>query len=305
MRIVFMGTPDIAAESLRALIAAGHEVCGVFTREDKPVGRKQILTAPPVKQVALEHGIPVYQPKTLRDGSADEILAELAPELIVVVAYGRILPVSVLQLPKYGCINLHVSLLPKYRGSAPVQWSVINGDTETGVTIMQLDEGVDTGDILCVAPVKIGENETAGELFERISALGAQTLCDTVVAIEKGEVTPVPQDHTKATHAPQLTKEMGYFDFHEDAAVLHNLIRGLNPWPVASFLCGEKRVKVLRSTLRQESGIPGTILSLKPLVIACENGSLCLEEVVPEGSRSMSGEVWAMGRRFSVGDRIE
>lgn len=305
MRIVFMGTPDIAAESLRAVISAGHEVCGVFTREDKPVGRKQILTAPPVKQVALEYGIPVYQPKTLRDGSADEILAELAPELIVVVAYGRILPVSVLQLPKYGCINLHVSLLPKYRGSAPVQWSVINGDTETGVTIMQLDEGVDTGDILRVAPVEIGENETAGELFDRISALGAQTLCDTIVAIEKGEVTPVPQDHTKATHAPQLTKEMGYFDFNDDAAVLHNRIRGMNPWPVASFLCGDKRIKVLRSVLRQESGIPGTILSLKPLVVACKAGALCLEEVVPEGSRPMSGEVWAMGRRFSVGDRIE
>jgi methionyl-tRNA formyltransferase len=198
-----------------------------------------------------------------------------------------------------------VSLLPKYRGSAPVQWSVLNGDTETGVTIMQLDEGVDTGDILQVAPVTIGENETSGELFDRISELGAKTLCDTMVLIEKGEVTPVPQDHAAATHAPMLTKEMGYFDFGKDARALHNHIRGMNPWPVASFVCAEKRVKVLRSTVREETGAPGTVLCLKPLVVACENGSLCLEEVVPEGSRPMSGEVWAMGRRFAVGDRIE
>ncbi len=305
MRIVFMGTPDIAAQSLRAVIAAGHDVCGVFTREDKPVGRKQILTAPPVKQVALEHGIPVWQPKTLRDGSADEILSLLAPELIVVVAYGRILPLSVLQLPKYGCINLHVSLLPKYRGSAPVQWSVLNGDKETGVTIMQLDEGVDTGDILQVAPVSIGENETSGELFDRISELGAKTLCDTIELIAKGEVTPVPQNHAEATQAPMLTKEMGAFDFTKDARTLHNHIRGMNPWPVASFVCGEKRVKVLRSAIREENGEPGTVVSLKPLVVACGEGALCLEEVVPEGSRPMSGEVWAMGRRFAIGDRIE
>lgn len=305
MRIVFMGTPDIAAQSLSAVIAAGHDVCGVFTREDKPVGRKQIMTAPPVKQVAQEHGIPVWQPKTLRDGSADEILQQLAPELIVVVAYGRILPLSVLLLPKYGCINLHVSLLPKYRGSAPVQWSVLNGEKETGVTIMQMDEGIDTGDILRVAPVTIGENETSGELFERISSLGAQTLCETIDAIGKGEVVPVQQDHAAATPAPPLTKEMAAFDFSADAQKLHNHIRGMNPWPVASFVCGGKRVKVLRSTLREENGIPGSVLSLKPLVVACGSGALCLEEVVPEGSRPMSGEVWAMGRRFTVGDVIE
>ena len=176
MRIVFMGTPDIAARCLEAVIDAGHDVCGVFTRADKPVGRKQILTAPPVKQVALAHNIPVYQPATLRDGKAAEILRQLAPELCVVVAYGRILPPEVLAIPEKGCINLHVSLLPQYRGSAPVQWSVLNGDKETGVTIMQLDEGLDTGDILKVAPIAIGENETSGELFERVTALGAETL---------------------------------------------------------------------------------------------------------------------------------
>ena len=304
MRIVFMGTPDIAAQSLRAVIAAGHDVCGVFTREDKPVGRKQIMTAPPVKQVAQEFGIPVWQPKTLRDGSAEAVLRELAPELIVVVAYGRILPPAVLEIPPYGCINLHVSLLPKYRGAAPVQWAVLNGDRETGVTIMQLDEGMDTGDILTVVPVKIGENETSGELFERISALGAETLCSTIGNIAHGEIHPVKQDEAAATMAPPLSKEMGEFDFTQDAAHLHNLVRGLNPWPVASFSYQGKRVKVLHSRYSVLSGEPGTVLSVKPLIVACAAGALCLEEVVPEGSKPMSGEAWAMGRRFSVGDRI-
>ena len=173
MRILFMGTPDIAAESLAALLDAGHEVCGVFTRRDKPVGRKQILTAPPVKQLAVEHGLSVYQPRTLRDGSSDELIKELAPDIIVVVAYGCIIPPQLLHVAKYGCINLHVSLLPKYRGSAPIQWAVLNGDEGTGVTIMQLDEGLDTGDILMVEPVTIDPEETSGELFDRVSAVGA------------------------------------------------------------------------------------------------------------------------------------
>ena len=176
MRILFMGTPDIAAESLAALLDAGHEVCGVFTRRDKPVGRKQILTAPPVKQLAVEHGLSVYQPRTLRDGSSDELIKELAPDIIVVVAYGCIIPPQLLHTAKYGCINLHVSLLPKYRGSAPIQWAVLNGDEGTGVTIMQLDEGLDTGDILMVEPVTIDPEETSGELFDRVSAVGAGTL---------------------------------------------------------------------------------------------------------------------------------
>ena len=166
MRILFMGTPDIAAECLKALYAAGHDICGVYTRRDKPVGRKQVLTAPPVKEVALEHGTPVFQPRTLRDGGEDANMQALAPELIVVVAYGCILPASVLQAPRYGCINLHVSLLPKYRGSAPVQWAVLNGDTETGVSIMQMDEGLDTGDVLVCEKMAIGPEETSGELFD-------------------------------------------------------------------------------------------------------------------------------------------
>ena len=191
MRILFMGTPDIAAESLAALLDAGHEVCGVFTRRDKPVGRKQILTAPPVKQLAVEHGLSVYQPRTLRDGSSDELIKELAPDIIVVVAYGCIIPPQLLHAAKYGCINLHVSLLPKYRGSAPIQWAVLNGDEGTGVTIMQLDEGLDTGDILMVEPVTISPEETSGELFDRVSAVGAGTLVTALEKIEAGPRAPM------------------------------------------------------------------------------------------------------------------
>ena len=200
MRILFMGTPEIAAACLKAILDEGkHTVCGAYTREDKPVGRKQVLTAPPVKQLALERGIPVFQPKTLRDGEAARTIRRLAPDIIVVVAYGRILPQEVLDIPPHGAVNLHVSLLPAYRGAAPVQWSVINGDKKTGVTIMQLDAGLDTGDILAVAPVDIGENETSGELFSRVTAVGAKALCAALEEIEAGRAHPAPQDHARAT----------------------------------------------------------------------------------------------------------
>lgn len=305
MRILFMGTPDIAADSLKALIEAGHEICGAFTREDKAVGRKQIMTAPPVKQLALEHGIPVFQPKTLKDGESSKIVAELAPDIVVVVAYGRLIPKDILEMPRYGCINLHVSLLPKYRGSAPIQWAVLNGDCETGVTIMQLNEGMDTGDILMVSPVSIGEEETSGELFDRVSAQGAATLVECLTAIEKGGVSPVPQDESKATMAPPLTKEMAKFDFGQDAARVHNWVRGMNPWPVAFFMRGEKKVKVLQCRVTDGDGKEsGTVLSTKPLIIQCGQGAVELVQVTPEGSKPMAGEAWALGQHFKVGDRI-
>ncbi len=304
MRILFMGTPDIAAASLCRLIEAGHDICGVFTRADKPVGRKQVLTAPPVKQVALEHDIPVYQPATLRDGEAARTIRQLAPELCVVVAYGRILPPEVLAIPPKGCINLHVSLLPKYRGAAPVQWAVLNGDVETGVSIMYLDEGLDTGDILKVAPVQIGPEETSGELFERITAQGAETLLEAIDEIAAGTACAVPQDHSKATLAPPLSKEMARFDFSASADQLHNLVRGMNPWPMAYFVCEDKKVKLTRCHIVSGEGEPGQILSIKPLVIACGEGALELCEVVPEGKRPMEGTAWAAGRRFQVGQLL-
>lgn len=304
MRILFMGTPDIAAAALRAIVEAGHEVCGVFTRADKPVGRKQVLTAPPVKQAAMEYGLPVYQPAGLRKGDAAEAVRALEPELIVVVAYGRILPPEILAIPPKGCINLHVSLLPKYRGSAPVQWAVINGETETGVSIMYLNEGLDTGDILKVAPVSIGENETSGELFQRITAQGAATLLQAIEEIGRGETHPVPQDDSKATFAPMLTKEMARFTFDAPAKTLHNLARGLNPWPVAYFEHEGKKIKVPRTRLAEGAGAPGEILKLCPFTVACAEGALELLEVIPEGKRPMAGDAWAAGRRFSPGGRL-
>lgn len=306
MRILFMGTPDIAAACLEALYAAGQEICGVYTRRDKPVGRKQILTAPPVKTVALAHGTPVFQPRTLRDGGEDANIKALAPDLIVVVAYGCILPRSVLEIPKYGCINLHVSILPKYRGSAPVQWAVLNGDQETGVSIMRMDEGLDTGDVLVCEKISVGPEETSGELFDRVTALGAKVLCETIPAIEAGTLTPMPQDHDKASLAPVLSKELARFELQQDAAHIHNWVRGMNPWPAAWFETSSgRKVKVLESRLADSHGeAVGTILSTKPLTVACGSGAIQLLKVVPEGSKPMEGSAFAAGLRLKAGDTL-
>ena len=305
MRIVFMGTPDIAASCLEALYAAGHDICAVYTRRDKPVGRKQVLTPPPVKQVALAHGTPVFQPRTLRDGGENANLQALAPDLIVVVAYGCILPQAVLDIPKFGCINLHVSLLPKYRGSAPVQWAVLNGDAETGVSIMQMDAGLDTGDVLACEKVAIGPEETSGELFDRVTAVGARVLCETLPRIAAGTLTPTPQDHAAATMAPMLTKELAQFRWEESAAHIHNWVRGMNPWPAAWFVTGGgRKVKVLECRVAAQSGAPGQVLALKPLTVACGEGAVQLLRVVPEGSRPMEGSAFAAGLRLQVGDAL-
>ena len=300
-----MGTPDIAATSLQAIIQANHEICGVFTREDKPVGRKQILTAPAVKQLAVANNIPVFQPKTLKDGESERILKELNPELIVVVAYGMILPKSILAIPKYGCINLHVSLLPKYRGAAPIQHAVLNGDKETGVTIMYMDEGLDTGDIIMVEKVIIDEDETAGDVFENVASTGAITLVKAISEIEKGGVNAVPQDSSKASNAPPLSKDMSLFSFDNDNVAVHNLARGLSPWPVAYFITEDKKVKVLRCKKSMLSGKTGEVLSTKPLIIACKTGAIELCEVQAEGKRPMQGFEWAAGRRLKNEDIIQ
>ena len=306
MRILFMGTPDIAADCLKALYEAGHDICAVYTRRDKPVGRKQVLTAPPVKEVALAHGTPVFQPRTLRDGGEDENIRALAPELIVVVAYGCILPRSVLEAPKYGCINLHVSLLPKYRGSAPVQWAVLNGDAETGVSIMQMDEGLDTGDVLACEKIAIDPEETSGQLFDRVTAVGARVLCETLPAIEAGTLKAEPQAHENASVAPMLSKEMAEFKLTDSADHIHNWVRGMNPWPVAWFAQDGKRIKVLESRLAEnpQHAAPGTVLALKPLTIAAENGAVALLTVTPEGGKPMAGTAWAAGRRLKAGDSL-
>ncbi len=306
MRILFMGTPDISAACLEALYAAGHDICAVYTRRDKPVGRKQVLTAPPAKQVALEHGTPVFQPRTLRDGGEDENIRSLNPDIIVVVAYGCILPAQILAMPKYGCINLHVSLLPKYRGSAPVQWSVLNGDAETGVSIMQMDEGLDTGDVLMCKKLAIGSEETSEELFDRVTAIGAQALCEVLPLIESGSITPEKQSHENASLAPMLTKEMAEFRFAEDADHIHNWVRGMYSWPVAWFMREGKRIKVQQCHLAENptNAPAGTVLSVKPLVVACGTGAVELCRVVPEGSKPMDGSAWAAGLRLKTGDNL-
>ena len=246
MRILFMGTPDIAAECLKALYAAGHDICAVYTRRDKPVGRKQVLTAPPVKEVALAHGTPVFQPRTLRDGSEDENIRALAPELIVVVAYGCILPKSVLEAPKYGCINLHVSLLPKYRGSAPVQWAVLNGDAETGVSIMYMAEELDAGDVILTAKTPIDPEEDLPSLWDRLAKVGAEALAEALPLLAAGTAPRTPQDSTQATFAPMLSRELSPIDWTKPMAAIRNQVRGLIPWPCAVMTLDGKPVKVYR-----------------------------------------------------------
>ena len=304
MKIVFMGTPDYAVNTLEALIKSGNEVAAVFAQPDKPVGRKQILTPPPVKVCATEHNIPVFQPNTLRDGKAFEILKEINPDVIVVVAYGKILPKEILDLPKYGCVNGHASLLPKYRGSAPIQYAILCGETETGVTTQLMDEGIDTGDILETVTTEIGEEETAEELFDRLAVLSADLMVKTLEKLEKGEITPVPQNHAEATYAPIIKKEMARLDFTKTATEIHNAIRGYYSWPCAFFMMNGKRIKVISARIGDKTNeSAGTVIgNTDELVIACgENSSIRLLTVQPEGSKAMSSKQMLCGNKIPLG----
>ena len=307
MKIVFMGTPDYAVKTLEALINAGHTVAAVFAQPDKPVGRKQILTPPPVKVCAQMYGIPVFQPRTLRDGEAEKIIRNIAPDVIAVVAYGKILPTEILTLPRYGCVNGHASLLPKYRGAAPIQWCIVNGEKETGVTAMQMDEGMDTGDILETAVTEIGAEETAGELFERLSVIGAKLLVKTIADLENGKVTPIKQDESKATAAPIIKKEMAKISFCDmTAEEVHNAVRGFYPWPVAFFISGGKRIKIIKSRVVNMYGTAGTVLkSDNELIVACKKEAVALETIQPEGSKPMSAKQYLCGRTIALGTEIE
>ena len=305
MRIVFMGTPDFAVPCLQRLLEDGHEVPAVFTQPDKPVGRHAVLTPPPVKQLALSHGIPVYQPTKMRDGTVAALLRELAPDCLVVVAYGRILPQEILDVPPRGCVNIHGSLLPRYRGAAPIQWSVIRGETVTGVTSMFMDAGMDTGDIIDALTTPIGENETAGELFERLAPLGARLLSTTLAAIADSTVTRRPQNDAEATMAPMLEKAMGRLDLTRPAQELHNQVRGMNPWPGAFCTAGGKTLKIHETRVAAGSGAPGTLLCADPVTIACGEGALQLVTVQPEGKPRMAAEAWLRGARLPQGARLE
>ena len=308
MKLVFMGTPDYAVNTLEALISAGHNVAAVFAQPDKPVGRKHIITAPPVKVCAENHGIAVYQPNTLRDGKAEEILREIAPDAIVVVAYGKILPKEILNIPKYGCVNGHASLLPKYRGASPIQWCIVCGEKETGVTAMKMDEGMDTGDILKTVKTQIVAEETAEELFDRLSVITAELLVNTLDDLENGNITPQKQDEEKASYAPIIKKEMALLDFeNKTAEEIHNAVRGYYSWPCAYFLLEGKRVKIIKAAVSDNTGAKaGTVIkSDDSLVIACKGGTAVeLVTVQPEGSKPMTAKQMLCGRPIAVGTVI-
>lgn len=289
MKTVFMGTPDFAVLALRALMSR-HEVAAVFTQQDKPKGRGHQLVAPPVKQCALEEGIPVYQPGTLRDGSALSILEKIRPEVIVVAAYGKILPKEILTLPRFGCINIHASLLPKYRGAAPIHRAVLNGDPVTGVTTMQMAEGLDTGDMLLQAQLPVSEEDTTVTLFEKLSELGARLLLDTLDGIESGTVHPRPQDEDSATYASMITKDMAPIDWSRPAEEISRQVRGLQPWPVASTLYRGQPMKITRA--KPCEGVPapaGTLLPGKRMIVSCgKNTALELLEVQLQGGKRLT-----------------
>lgn len=305
MRIVFMGTPDFAVPSLQALIDAGHDVCAVYTQPDKPQGRKQILTAPPVKTLALEHDIPVFQPNTLKNEDEQARLRELAPEVIIVVAYGKLLPKAVLDIPPHGCINVHGSLLPRWRGAAPIQWAVIAGDEMAGVTTMQMAEGLDTGDMLLTYETKVGEKETAGELFDRLAQSGAELLTQTLVKLD--EITPRPQDDAQSCYAHMLDKQMAVIDWGKSAHEIDCLIRGLNPWPIALTTLSGERLKVFAAEKANGNGEPGTVLEADPkkgLTVACGEGALGLTEIQLVGGKRMKATDFLRGHAIEVGTKL-
>ena len=292
MRIVFMGTPDFAVPSLKQLIGDGHEVVGVFTQPDKPKNRGMKLTPSPVKVVALEHNIPVYQPTTLKDDETYEALAALAPELIVVAAYGKILPKRILDLPPKGCINVHSSLLPRYRGAAPINWAILNGETETGVTIMYMAEGLDTGDIISQRATPIDPNETVESLHDRLVDIGAQLLGETVTAIGAGTASRTPQDDALSCYAPMLSRELSPIDFSRSAKEIHNQVRGLIPWPATTVeIKGETfKIFAVEETDQTSDKTPGTWLGAdkKGINVVCGDGRvLRILELQAPGKKRM------------------
>ena len=307
MRLLFMGTPDFAVPSLEALIAAGHTVCGVFCQPDKPKGRGMKLTPPPVKVRAQAHGIPVFQPVKLRDGTALAQIRALAPELIVVAAYGRILPQEILDAPSLGCINVHSSLLPKYRGAAPINWAILNGDGETGVTIMHMAAALDAGDIIAQTATLIGPDETAPQLTARLADLGGRLLVETVTKIENGTAARIPQEDGKVTLAPMLGRELSPMDFTRTAQALHDQVRGLTPWPAAVTVVSGVRCKVLATAVETGTGSAGAVLEAgnAGLLCACGEGTaLRILELQPDGGKRMRSADYLRGHPVAVGELL-
>ncbi len=308
MKILFMGTPDIAAACLGALLSAGEEVCAIVTQPDKPKGRGNKMTPPPVKVLGEERDIPVYQPATLRDGAFLSLLAEIDPDLIAVVAYGKILPPAVLEYPRYGCINVHASLLPKYRGAAPIQRAIMDGEAVTGVTIMHMAEGLDTGDMIMHEEIAIGPTDTFGTVHDKMAEVGGRLLCKTVTALVAGTATRTPQGEEGATYAQKIEKADCHIDFARPAHALDPYIRGLSPIPLAYFVREDgKTVKILSAEVREGYGKPGEVIGLDEgkgggVLVACGEGALLLTSVKPEGKGAMSAADYVRGRSLKLGE---
>ena len=306
MRIVFMGTPDYALFSLRALVEAGENVVGVVTQPDKPKGRGYTLTPPPVKVYAQENGIPVFQPERVKDGSFDETLKQLAPDVCVVAAYGKILPQSLLDIPRHGCLNIHGSLLPEYRGAAPMQRAIIDGKKVTGVTIQQMALGMDTGDILLMKDTEIREEDNFEDIHDRLGVLGAEALMETIKLLREGKLKPVKQDDSLATYAAKIEKADCALDFTRPARQLHDRIRGMSPFPLAfTHLPGGSMLKITRARVETDEGqgTPGQVVSLEDgIVVQCGQGRLRLLGVLPEGKGRMAAADFVRGRKIAEGD---
>lgn len=301
MKVVFLGTPDFSVKPLEAINSSKHEVIAVVTQPDRPVGRKAIITPCAVKSCAQNLGLPVYSYEKIRFEGVEDLKA-LNPDIMVTCAFGQILSKEILEIAKYGVINVHASLLPKYRGSAPIQYSIINGDKVTGITVMQTGVGVDTGDILMQKEIEIGEDETAGELFDRLSVLGAKTIVDALDKIEDGKLTPVPQDDEKATHVKMLSKQDGLIDFSKSAVEIKNLIRGLNPWPIAFTFYEGKTLKVYSATVKEGSGDIGCVISTdNGIDVGSGSGIISFNEVQLEGSKRMSSKDFLLGHKIPKG----
>ena len=297
MRVVFMGTPDIAATCLKKIIADGFDVVGVYTQPDRPKGRGMKMVFSPTKEVAIANNIPVFQPENFRSDEEVQILADLKPDVCAVVAYGRILPQRVLDIPSKGCVNIHASILPEYRGSAPYQWAVLDGKTETGVTAQHMVREMDAGDIIDVAKTPIGENETAGELLDRLAVLGADLLSRTLTAFAEGTVSRIPQDSAGISFAPMLDKTMCPIDWSKTARQVHNHVRGLHPWPVATMELKGKKFKVHATRVVEGAGQPGEILGLTKtgLRIACGEGAVEVISLQAEGGKRMAAPDYFRG----------
>ena len=306
MKIIFMGTPDFAAASLEALIDSRHEIQAVVTQPDKPKGRKGELTPSSVKVIAKREGIKVYQPLKVRDEEFVKTLRAYNPDVMVVVAFGQIIPLSILQMPKYGCVNIHGSLLPKYRGAAPIQWAVLDGEKETGITTILMDEGIDTGDILLKKTIQIDTDETSGSLFDKLMALGAETILETLDELEKGNLTPTKQGESPTAYAKMLTKAMGLIDFTKSAKELDCFVRGMDPWPSAYTLLSGKTLKLWKVRVVEGGGKAGSVIEIgkESFTVACGEGAIEVLEVQLEGKKRMSAGDFLKGSTLNIGQEL-